>query len=291
MTVPNSGFRSFFSMDKSVFSFVDKRLNADTAATARRLLTVGAGGLHLAVLSEIGEVWALQAWHFQRPGPTEQHIRMVMGQEPVLQWTYKHTSWAWAEPQATLVPRRLFHPDHLSDYFQILLPAGGQYHYGYESLSVFDCFLVYAIETSLHTWSEQHRPSGDSSQHLAGALLQNFHHIADFSDHQVFVHFRFQSLQIAVFERRNLLFFNSFEYQHANDALYYVLLAYEQFKLNPLDLPLMLSGSLVEDSEIFRQLKRYFRTLRFSPLPSSIQLPQSAVELPAHYWFEVFSLL
>jgi hypothetical protein len=271
-------------MDKSVFSFVDKRLNAETAVRSRRYISAGADGLSLAVLSETGEVWALQAWNFQGVANAEQQVRMLMGQEPALQYSFGLSKWAWAEPQVTLVPRRLFHADHLADYFKILLPPGGSYQYSYESLPIFDCYLVYAVDTSLYS-------TAVAPQHLSFALLQAFHHLADYSDHQIFVHFRFQSLQIAVFERRNLLFFNSFQFQHANDALYFILLAYEQFKLDPLELPLLLSGNLVEDSEIFRLLKRYFRNIRFVPLPSSVQLPQSAVELPAHYWFDVFSLI
>ncbi len=280
-------------MDKSVFSFVDKRLNAETAARSLRWMVVGADGISLAVMSDTGEVWALQAWNFQGSALSnaEQYIRMILGQEATLQYTYAQSHWAWSEPQVTLVPRRLFNPDHLSDYFKILLRPGHTYTYAFESLPVFDCFLVYAVETSLQQLSLLQRSASVSVKHLSGPLLQAFHHLADYADHQVFVHFRFQSVQIAVFERRNLLFFNSFPFQHANDALYFILLAYEQFKLNPLELPLVLSGNLLEDSEIFRLLRRYIRTIRFAPLPSSVQLPQSAVDLPSHYWFDVFSML
>lgn len=278
-------------MDKCVFSFVDKRLNAETAARAQRWMVAGADGLSLAVMSDGGEVWALQAWNHQGAGDAGQYIRILLGQEPALQYTFAQSQGAWAEPQATLVPRRLFHTDHLADYFKILLQPGVSYHYAYESLPVFDCYLVYAVESSLYQLSETQRSNFKITKHFTALLLQAFHHLADFSDHQIFVHFRFQSLQIAVFERRNLLFFNSFRFQHSNDALYFILLAYEQFKLNPLDLPLTLSGNLTEDSDIFRLLRRYVRTIRFAPLPASVQLPQSAVELPAHYWFDVFSMI
>lgn len=283
----------FFSMDKCVFSFVDKRLTADTAARSQRWIVAGADGLALAVMSDAGEVWALQAWNYQgsTPEKAEQHIRMLLGQESTLQLAFAHSTWAWSEPHVTLVPRRLFNADHLSDYFKILLPPGTALHYAYESLPVFDCFLVYAVDASLYQLSAMHRSTVITDKHLSSPLLQVFHHIADYSDHQIFVHFRFQSMQIAVFERRNLLFFNSFSFQHANDALYFVLLAYEQFKLNPLELPLILSGNLLEDSEIFRLLRRYVRNIRFAPLPSSVQLPQSAVDLPSHYWFDVFSMI
>lgn len=278
-------------MDKCVFSFVDKRLNADTAARAKRWVVAGSDGMSLAVTSDAGEVWALQAWNHQGVGEPGQYLRILLGQEPTLQYTYAQTQGAWAEPQVTLVPRRLFDADHLADYFKILLQPGVSYQYAYESLPVFDCYLAYAIESSLYRLGESSGSNFQIGKHFSATLLQAFHHLADFSDHQIFVHFRFESLQIAVFERRNLLFFNSFTFQHANDALYFILLAYEQFRLNPLELPLTLSGNLMEDSEIFRLLRRYVRTIRFAPLPPSVQLPQSAVELPAHYWFDVFSMI
>jgi hypothetical protein len=90
-----------------------------------------------------------------------------------------------------------------------------------------------------------------------------------------------------VFERRNLVFFNTFDFTKPADLLYYILLAYKQFDLNPLEVPLALSGTLLEDSEIYRLLLRYVRSMHFLPLPDGFQLPDAANALPAHYWFDL----
>lgn len=114
--------------------------------------------------------------------------------------------------------------------------------------------------------------------------------MATANDYEVFLNARNQAAQIAVFDRRNLLFYNAFRFEKPNDLLYFALLAYDQFRLDPAEIPLTVSGNLPEDSEIYRTLYRYVRAIRFASLPEKMVLPEGVENLPQHFWFDLSNL-
>jgi hypothetical protein len=115
--------------------------------------------------------------------------------------------------------------------------------------------------------------------------------LAKRNDYEVFVNLRNHIAQIAVFDRRNLQFYNSFAFTKASDFLYFTLLAFDQLKLNPLDVPLTISGELMEDSEIYRLLYRYFRDIRFAPTPAGLyHFPGSIQSLPSHLNYDLYAM-
>ncbi|MBC7774627.1 MAG: DUF3822 family protein [Phycisphaerae bacterium] len=258
------------------------------ASSALRMVV----GLHKVSLSIINgsKTLALKSWQLsgadQGFQALESELRTVFGSEPLLELQFDTKACALSSPESTLVPRRLFDSGNLEQYFKLLLRGGAERTYGFEKLEAFDCYLVWAAETSLMRLCGQYF-SSENIRHLAAPLLRAFHALAPEEGYAVFANLYGQKVQIAVFERRNLVFFNAFDYAKPNDLLYYILLAFKQFDLNPLDIPLTLSGTLIEDSETFRLLLRYIRPMRFPPLPPGFQLPPEAKTLPAHYWFDI----
>lgn len=280
-------------MDKQVFDFKDPGLNAGSAAQCTLNVVMGTEGFSLLAVARNGAIRALKSWQFANPGrdfqDAEADLRHVFGSEPVLSYPFEQVRCAFFNMNATLVPRRLFDANDLSAYFKILLrPA--EYEYRYDELPEFDCYLVYAVEP-LATWMcEQYFPEAQIS-HLAAPLLKNLRGVARRDDSEVFLNIRNQAAQIIVFDRQNLVFYNAFQYSKPSDLLYFVLLAYDQFRLNTSELPLTVSGDLAEDTDTFRLLYRYIQQVRFLTLPEKFVLPESTDTLPAHFWYDLFCLL
>jgi len=283
---------SFFSMDKQVFDFQYPGFSAGSAGQCTLNIVMGTEGFSLLAVARNGEIRALKSWQFANPGrdfqDAESNLRHVFGSEPVFSYPFERVRCAFFNLNATLVPRRLFDADDLAAYFKILLrPA--EYEYRYDELPEFDCFLVYAIEPLVARMCGQYFPEAQLS-HLAVPLLKNLRGVARRDDCEVFVNIRNQAAQVFVFDRQNLVFYNAFQYSKPSDLLYFVLLAYEQFRLNTSEITLTLCGNLVEDSDTFRLLYRYIQQVRFLTLPEKFVLPESADTLPAHYWYDLFCL-
>lgn len=272
-----------------VFSYQSELLNASTAASSALRMVVGVNGISLWVKNR-EKTLALRTWNLngtEQGFPTvESELRSIFGAEHLLGLPFETKICALGSAATTLVPRRLFDPENLDQYFRLLLQEDSTRNYGFEKLEAFDCYLVWAAEAGLMRLMEQYFHPKNIT-HIAGPLLRAFHERSPQEGYAVFVNLRGQSVQVAVFERRNLVFFNVFYFSKPSDLLYFILLAYKQFDLNPLDIPLTLSGTLIQDSEIYRLLLRYFRTLHFVALPAGFHLPEEARTLPPHFWFDL----
>lgn len=279
-------------MNKLVFDFINQGFSAESSAHCSLNLIVGTEGFSLLVTGKNDAVQALKSWNFPHTGrdfkELESEIRTVFGSEKIFAYPFSQVHYAFFNLNATLVPRRLFDPENLPSYFKLLLrPA--EFEYRFDELPEFDCLLVYAAEPTVLNMCGQYFPAGKMS-HLATSLLKNWRPMAPANDYEVFLNLRNQAAQVAVFDRRNLLFYNAFRFEKASDLLYFTLLAYDQFRLNPEEIPLTVSGNLLEDSDIYRMLYRYLRTIRFAPLPEKMVLPEGFENLPQHFWFDLFSI-
>jgi len=284
------GFPAFYLMP--VFSFQSELLTPQMAASSALRMVVGLQGVSLLVKNN-SKILALKSWQIsgteQGFQSVESELRRIFGSEILLGLPFDSKVCALSSPASTLVPRRLFDQENLGQYFKLLLRTGEERTYGFEKLDEFDCYLVWASESGLANLCGQYF-SGENIRHLAVPLLKAYQGLAPAEGYAVFANLRGQKVQIAVFERRNLVFFNAFDFAKPADLLYYILLAYKQFELSPLEIPLSLSGTLLEDSDIFRLLLRYIRPMRFPPLPDGIHVPDEAKKLPSHYWFDLVTL-
>lgn len=279
-------------MDKPVFYHFDERLSAAGAADCSLYAIIGTDGFSILVTSKQGECLALQIWQFSSPGrdfrDAEEHIRVVFGSEKLLAFPYGRVYFALANANATLVPRRLFNKEDLPAYLKLLLQPA-DYSYGYDGLPELDCFLVYAAEEAVFRTCAQYFPHGIRT-HLATPLIRASRALCTGTDYEIMINFRNQQVQILVFDRQNLLFFNTFRFTHPNDLLYSVLLVFDQFRLNPLEIQTTIFGNLLEDSDIYRLLYRYIRRLKFASMPYTNQLPESARDLPPHFFFDLYAM-
>jgi hypothetical protein len=271
------------------FSFQSELLNADAAASGSLRAVVGCEGISLWASDAAGEALAARYWRFSAKETgfqaIESELRQALGGEKLLTMPFGAMHCAFSHAQATLVPRRLFSPDALPTYFELLLKSGGEWAYGFEELADLGCVLAWAVEPDLTKICGQYFPS-ENLGHLAAPLLSAWRAAASAEGFSVFANLRGQSAQLAVFDRQNLAFYNTFPFVKPSDLLYFVLLAYEQSGIRPLEVPLVVSGPLLEDSEMYRLLHRYVGAIRFAP--SSARLPDA--HLPPHTWFDVLSI-
>ncbi|HMX40682.1 MAG TPA: DUF3822 family protein, partial [Saprospiraceae bacterium] len=237
-----------------------------------------------------GAAVALRRWVFERPGTEGERIlsdlRSALAGDMLFDWPFRRVRWAWVNTQATLIPRRLFRPEHLPTYFHLLLPSG-QYAYGYDELPELECYVAYALDPAWVNLVEQQFKQVQQT-HFAHPLLRSWRHMAQPDGYEVFLHVHQRTAQVAVFDRQSLLFFNAFTFTHANDLLYFTLLAYEQARLSPDEVALSISGKILEDSEGWRALYRYIRQLRFVALSADDVPADQHPSLPLHCHWDVF---
>lgn len=276
-------------MDKHVFYFQDEKLNADKASGGTLKIIVGSDGISLLALSATREVLGLEAIEVSDKIIDNQFFESefveYLRSQKLLSLPFGTVRAVLSTSLATLVPQRLFSPSEYAKYFQLLMPTAADTLFGHQEIPAFGCQLVWGAPPSFQYFIREYQPG-----HLATALIQKYHTLASAEGFSIFLNIRGHRAQITVFDLRGLVFYNTFEFNKPTDLLYFVLLVYDQFRLNPEHVPLQLSGGLLETGDHYKMLYRYIRNIQFLAPNAGLSLPKSDQALPDHYWFDLLSL-
>jgi hypothetical protein len=276
-------------MDNRVFTFKDEQLNAADAANGRLMILAGKEGISMLAKSADNKILALDAVESSLKGGNlaywDEDFKDFLAAHPLMGMAFQETKIAISTPLVTLVPDRLFSPDEYQSYFKLLsAPENGRI-YGHEPIEGFGCHLVWAASQGFQPLFEKSNP-----RHLAACLIEQYRKLADNSNYSIFINVRSQVAQVALFDQGALIFYNSFEFVKPVDLLYFTLLAFDQFKLDPQHTPLHISGCLLESSDTYKLLFKYIKDIRFLPPVSEVNLQAIEAQFPRHYWFDLLSL-
>lgn len=190
----------------------------------------------------------------------------------------------------TLIPLRLYDPNQNDAYIGQLTELLPGEEARADGLPMLGLYNVYTADKGEAALARRLFP-GCRIFHLCTALLEGLRHLpAREEGFSIFAHLKGSLLFITAFEGKELRFANMFRCQAARDFIYFVLLVYQQFGLNPEAQPLHLSGQLVRESEIFREAVRYIRHLEFLEPPAFFQFGPKLSQEPHYFHFGLLSL-
>lgn len=175
----------------------------------------------------------------------------------------------------SFVPDAYFDEKNLTDYLKYnikILPTDFATYDAISSAPIKNVYLPYInINNFLFENFGEFTYRHTSSVLAEKTLLKN-----TTSDAEMHVHVQGIQLDICVVKNAELLFCNSFEYETANDLVYYVLFSLEQLRLSPEETPVTLSGEIEKHDEVYTLLYTYIRTIEFEKLPASVwKLPEN----------------
>ena len=105
----------------------------------------------------------------------------------------------------------------------------------------------------------------------------------------MFVNVHAPWFDLTVLNGSSLQFHNSFRYNAPEDMAYYLLYTMEQLGLSPDSIPVSITGALKMNSDAYKLLETYVRTLRFEPVNSGTSLSSSLSSAPKHYFFNLLN--
>lgn len=192
---------------------------------------------------------------------------------------------ATASASFALVPARLYDADQRATYLNIEGATEGHQVVLADGLADLNAYLVYRLPAeTLNLWRRTF--VGCRFYHLLSPVLAQLHQQNRLRGRASIYAF-FQQSQVAVIgmERGQLTFCNSFKFNSAKDALYYILLAFEQSGWSPDYIPLAVFGDILQDSEIHRLLFRYIRHIQWQQDIAELRWGTAAQAHPKHLFY------
>ena len=217
-------------------------------------------------------------------------IGAVLLQDEYMRRQYKNVRVSIATKNYTLIPSRLYNPLEKKSYLQPLTQLSDQLVVRVDELQPFVAKNVYGIDASLFDTTTKFLPNG-RIYHAGTAFLTALHQKNKAEGYRIFLQVDTGVLMVALMDRKDLIFINSFEWQSAKDFVYFLLLVFDQFTLDADEVPVFVAGKLVEDSEIYRLLFRYVRNIQFVTPPEVIRLSEKWNAPTPHLFFNLFGTL
>ncbi len=282
-------------MEKLRFDFADSTMRTDGSERLELSLLISSGTFSFFVSDEKNRVRVLKSWQLESTngaGFQERRLAMarIVASQSVLEGRFMRSTCGIANPWVSLVPDKIFDEAHLPAYLNLLLDGDREkFSFFAEKLPGMPIRLVWAAEKDVVFFCQNNFP-GSLMRHSASGLIESWKELASPYSPEIYVNVQGKTLQMAMFDRGELQLFNTFSYNTSADFLYYVMLAFEQFRLDPGKIPLFLSGELLPDSEIWRMLYRFILDIRFLPRPARFVHPLESLELPGHINFDLLSI-
>jgi len=246
-----------------------------------------------AILSQEGKILSLKEYDLPSTTTTnsrEDALKSIFDKDDSLKYLYRKCHIAFGNSIVTLVPQRLFNPQQSSTYLAELTTLYKNFTVGVNEIDALKTMVVFQSETETQRVVKLAQPNAKlfhkSTPFLKGCAQKS----EGSTGNVVYANFWHQTVEVCYFKEGNLHFHNHFNYSTTPDCLYFMLLVFQQFDLNVQKVPLFISGQIVEDSEIYKSLYRYIQNIAFTLPPDNIQINSAFRNVPAHYYFSLFSL-
>jgi hypothetical protein len=198
---------------------------------------------------------------------------------------YKAIRATVVSPVFALVPSQWYRAEEKATYLQHLTTPSAQSLIQAEVIPGYPVTVVYEMPEIFQTWFQGIQPETEFV-HCVSTLAPLIRSRLE-TPHNVAVYFMSNQLFIFYFHEGQVVFCNSYAYQTPRDALYFLLLVFDQFRLGTEYTPLWIMGQYTEQSELHRLIKRYIKSLQYIPLPTGFRAGTKLEAIPGHHYVDL----
>ena len=218
-------------------------------------------------------------------------LKEIWVTDSILSSLFPEVHIAFIRPHYTIIPNKLYQSADKAAYlFPLKSKSSTPELYQVNDLNMLDAKLVFSAPQAIIEFFESKYTQEVHYYNSFTTLINGFgREMKLLQGKHVWLNVQPKTLQITLFDREALIFSNQFPFGNEKDFLYYVLLIYGQFKLDPETIPLHISGQLVKESAIYKKLYRYIRSISFVPISKSYQL-NNLPEKPDYFFFDLLNI-
>lgn len=218
-------------------------------------------------------------------------IEQFLNQNKTFSLNYQSVKVMYQTQKSTLVPSAMFELEKLKDLFVFNHTLAENDELNYNKLSGVEAYNLFSIPSDIshmlvNTFNS-FKIYQQATPLITNALTKLSHH-----DKQpkvsLMIHRDF--FDIVVVKQNKLQFHNSFKYTNLNDFLYFSLYIFDQLKLDPETVPLLITGPVETRSELYNAMKRYVKHVSFMEYYDPKRISYIFNDIPQQYLLNLFNL-
>jgi hypothetical protein len=275
------------------YSFIDEVFDSTHVSRYQLILQIGLQGLSIAVNEKAKNKWiGLEVFNFQNLYSFEELIStwdVLLKQSKLISNKYKSVVCLIVNNNSTLVPEPLFEEGSERMYLTFNVPLQWNEFVLVDTIKSINAKNMFALtlelksklDSTFNNLSYRHY----SSVLIESLILQN----KNKTNKKLYVHIQQAHFEAILIEGKNLLFYNTFNYQSPEDFIYYLLFVCEQLQLNPENVEAVVLGEVEKSSGIIALIQKYIRTVTFGERFSDADLGYQLQTFPKHFYYTLFN--
>jgi hypothetical protein len=258
------------------------------SAKLRACMEISNTDMITALFNAADEIVYLQHYTFKSNEKIREIVEHLIGTEAFFSQTYLNVYISIVNPLYTLIPSALYQTESKDRWLKFNHPLPDNVLVLSDDLYGSDSTCVYAVPKELKLLIDQTFPNNNIKHKITG-MAESLAAIASKKYRSCLVHVGSDSFDVALYHKK-MVFFNTFEYQSAEDFLYFILASLEQNNFLPEETEIVLAGEIESNSALYDTLKEYFPKLKFAVNNKSIVLKNDFEKIPNHFYYSLFNL-
>jgi hypothetical protein len=184
---------------------------------------------------------------------------------------------SYDHPASVLVPMQYHHGGNEKNLLNAMHGSFVQSAIISEAISEWQMYNVYAVPDDVHEWVSRIFPAYKYRHNYTLNMQMKQDSAAD----RIMIDFDTDEFSFLVIRQNKLLLAQTLTYATPEDILYFLLKTCNQFSLSREEVELFISGLIVKESQLYRELYQYFLNTCFRE--RAWDMP-GANEYPAHFF-------
>ncbi|MGZ3864149.1 MAG: DUF3822 family protein [Bacteroidia bacterium] len=215
-------------------------------------------------------------------------LQHLVDAEPFFSQSYLGVFVSVSNSVYTLVPGALFVKENREEVLRFNHNVANDSIVLSDEIMGADSHCIYAIDKRVKELLDKIFPN-NHLKHKVSCLIESLPNLASKNRKTCLVNVQGNTMDVSLYNKK-LQFFNSFEFQTAEDFLYYILATLEQntFALDETDV--ILAGEVEAGSAIYATLSEYIPKLKFAVAGNTIVKKNDFAALPEHFYYTLLNL-
>tara|TARA_B100000809_G_scaffold144339_1_gene141938 strand:- start:28669 stop:29517 length:849 start_codon:yes stop_codon:yes gene_type:complete len=210
---------------------------------------------------------AFQRFEFEEKQKTPEkllkEVQAIFEENKLLNQSYKKVIVLHQNELSTIVPHEYFDEGNLKDYLKQTVKVLPIDYISYDSLTYCNANVVYIPFVNINNYLFQ-KYGGFDFYHSSTVLIDLLQEKQKASEnHKVYINIHQNCFELIVFNKQELLLVNNFDFQTAEDFIYYILFSLEQLEQDPNTIDVELLGDIEKESELYAIAYKYIRNVKF----------------------------
>ncbi len=231
---------------------------------------------------------------FPSPTPTQQEkeleLQRILMTEKLLQLPYAQVYICYSSTNFTLVPDELFYKHEIDTYLRQVTRVDDTQTVGSFQINKLNLNLVYSVDKVVQDVVKSYFPGSKHLHIVAPLVMQSYQQCQSRVGEVVCLHIGNGIMGAVLLDGADLKLVNTYPYQTEMDFMYHTLMIYEQFGLNPKEVPVLISGRTSKKTSIYDQLSKYINKLEIIKPPSYYQYSSVFENVDFHFYQDLLSM-